>query len=257
MQDSAKVSELCPKMRLIVGEKTINALIDTGATRSFVSERFVKENNIGTIPYTAKVFLAAGCDFVSKKCEISCVNEDNKKVYKLELLVLNGLKETMIIGMDYIQIYGIDVSQYCFEDLKKKNLNEPTISLLSIDDDPQKLEEESPVEFPVIGNDKICKEVKDAVKQLCMSVEGLWKQQPRELKVDIEHEIELKKDFVMQKCPIYKRSMSEHEIISQEVHKFLQLGYIEKCRTRYISPVVLVKKANGDIRFCVDYRRLK
>jgi hypothetical protein len=51
---------------------------------------------------------------------------------------------------------------------------------------------------------------------------------------------------------------SEHEL--QEMKRFLeenlQRGFIEPSQAPFASPVLFVKKLNGALRFCVDYRKL-
>ncbi|XP_076454791.1 uncharacterized protein LOC143289631 [Babylonia areolata] len=46
------------------------------------------------------------------------------------------------------------------------------------------------------------------------------------------------------------------EIVKQEVETMKTLGVIEPAASPYNAPVVLVRKKDGKIRFCVDYRRL-
>ena len=46
------------------------------------------------------------------------------------------------------------------------------------------------------------------------------------------------------------------ETLNKEVEKMLEADVIEKSSSPYSSPVVLVKKPDGTIRFCVDYRKL-
>ena len=59
----------------------------------------------------------------------------------------------------------------------------------------------------------------------------------------------------------YRMSAQEREAMEKEVSKMLAAGVIEPVRPTspskgWNSPVVLVRKKNGDYRFCVDFRRL-
>lgn len=56
--------------------------------------------------------------------------------------------------------------------------------------------------------------------------------------------------------PPRRYSRAECEIISKEVGEMLEAGVIEPSNGPWSSPVVLVKKKDGSIRFCVDYRKL-
>jgi len=44
--------------------------------------------------------------------------------------------------------------------------------------------------------------------------------------------------------------------MSKLVNEMLQSNVIEDSSSPWSSPVVFVKKKNGQLRFCVDYRRL-
>ena len=54
----------------------------------------------------------------------------------------------------------------------------------------------------------------------------------------------------------YPYSLKEKQLIEQEIQKMLGLGIIEPSTAPWCAPVVLVKKKDGSIRFCVDYRQL-
>jgi hypothetical protein len=54
----------------------------------------------------------------------------------------------------------------------------------------------------------------------------------------------------------FRMSAEAHKVVQIECQKMLELGVIRESKSPWFSPVVLVTKKNGDVRFCVDYRRL-
>lgn len=46
------------------------------------------------------------------------------------------------------------------------------------------------------------------------------------------------------------------DVLKEEVQKMLDLGIIEESKSSYSSPIIMVKKKDGSVRTCVDYRKL-
>ena len=48
----------------------------------------------------------------------------------------------------------------------------------------------------------------------------------------------------------------ENDYIEKEIKILKELNCIEESNSKWASPIVLVKKANGDLKMCIDYQGL-
>jgi hypothetical protein len=71
----------------------------------------------------------------------------------------------------------------------------------------------------------------------------------------IRHSIDTGKNKAVRKH-WYRTSKNERNFIEGEIQRMLQEGLIERSIGPWAAPVVLVRKKNGKLRFCVDYREL-
>ncbi|XP_076454426.1 uncharacterized protein LOC143289311 [Babylonia areolata] len=63
-------------------------------------------------------------------------------------------------------------------------------------------------------------------------------------------ELTAEASYVLTDLPLRSR------VIAKEVEAMLGMGVIEKASSPYSAPIVLVRKKDGKVRFCVDYRQL-
>ncbi|KAF9760552.1 Retrovirus-related Pol polyprotein from transposon, partial [Nosema granulosis] len=57
-------------------------------------------------------------------------------------------------------------------------------------------------------------------------------------------------------CPTYRLSNELEKEASKIIKKYIEEGIVRESSSPWRSPIVLVKKKNGEYRLCVDYRRL-
>ncbi|KAL1282357.1 hypothetical protein QQF64_001160 [Cirrhinus molitorella] len=71
----------------------------------------------------------------------------------------------------------------------------------------------------------------------------------------IEHEIRTPPGVVVRQRP-YQVPEARRTAIESEIQDMLKLGVIEPSRSPWSSPIVMVPKPDGTLRFCNDFRRL-
>ena len=70
-----------------------------------------------------------------------------------------------------------------------------------------------------------------------------------------EHEIRLS-DNTPFKDPYRSITSSLIEEVREHLNELLELGVIRESQSPFSSNVVIVRKKDGSIRFCIDYRKL-
>jgi len=72
----------------------------------------------------------------------------------------------------------------------------------------------------------------------------------------VEHRIRLKPGVVPVRPLPYKAGPLAREREKAEVERMRSMGIIEHATRDWASPVVTVRKPDGSVRFCIDYRKL-
>ena len=98
------------------------------------------------------------------------------------------------------------------------------------------------------------KEERERIQEVLQTYEHVVRDAPGQTSIT-ECTIKLTSDDPV-RTKAYPIPHALRETLNKEVEKMLEADVIEKSSSPYSSPVVLVKKPDGTIRFCVDYRKL-
>ena len=114
---------------------------------------------------------------------------------------------------------------------------------------PENWEEEMDLSY--IEDDKLRSRVLDMLRKHS----SLWSGALGSIRAT-EHRIPLEVGTKPIRSMPYRKEPAMREMVANEVNKMLNAGVIEPASTKWASPVVLIPKKDGSLRFCVDYRLL-
>lgn len=69
----------------------------------------------------------------------------------------------------------------------------------------------------------------------------------------VKHHIRLQTTFTHRARPIHPNDV---EAVRKHLQELLATGVIRESKSPFSLPIVVVRKKNGDIRLCIDYRKL-
>jgi hypothetical protein len=72
----------------------------------------------------------------------------------------------------------------------------------------------------------------------------------------IDHKIELTEDNTLGFCHLNKHLVEELKTMRDYLTANLGKGFVVSSKAPFASPVLFARKADGSLRFCVDYRKL-
>ena len=97
------------------------------------------------------------------------------------------------------------------------------------------------------------------LEKLILSYSDISSKNKRDLgkcELGVKHHIHLKQEAVLVKQPLRRIPFGYREEVRNYLKTILNDGIIEKLSSEWASPLVLVRKPSGDLRICVDYRKL-
>lgn len=231
-------------LAICIKGKTVNALVDSGSARTYVGEVFKDLLVDYLIPCSTQVILADG----SREKVLGEINTQvtlNGKRKHMVVRMVSSLIEDCILGMDFLKYFGI-ILDFGKNQWKSKYHDEFHSFDVSAEDNL------------LVGDCAGLTELSVDQKDVIDSLVTKWVKKPGDRLSTTnltKHIIELTDDKPISQT--WRRMSPKRLTILQSlVDKYEKEDIIERCKSPWSSPPVLVAKPNGDHRMCIDFRKV-
>lgn len=252
-----------------LNRKQMVALIDSGSTHNFISEKAANRLNLKlapTTPFTVKVAdghpLRCRGSYRDVKTELGGVS------FKIEFFVLPLTGLDVVLGIQWLELLGPIICDWKDQYLKFNWAGEERVihglkhkSIAQAQNEEIRRETKMGQACFALSlhetSDVVPPLPPPAMSRLLQSFEQVF-QVPTALPPnrDIEHRIVLKEGTDPINVRSYRYAHFQKEGIEKQVQEMLDSGLIRPSSSPFSSPVLLVKKKDGSWRFCTDYRAL-
>ncbi|KAB5587712.1 Transposon Tf2-1 polyprotein [Ceratobasidium theobromae] len=229
------------------------AMIDSGASACFIHKKLVRDYRLPVtkkkIPRKLRVI--DGREIASGKVEYECTFQLRLGNHKetIECNVVNLGRHDIVLGISWLKLHKPNIdwaenkvaftSNYCTSHCVQK----PAICIGGRAEEIASLEEDM----------KRIPQIYHHLKKVFAEGEAVTELPPHR---PYDLAIELNEQFKPGHGPIYKIGETEETEMKKTIEAQLAQGLIRRSKSSFASPVLFVKKKNGKLRMCVDYRRL-
>ncbi|KAL0554438.1 hypothetical protein IC582_008359 [Cucumis melo] len=244
-------------------------LFDSGSSHSFISSAFVSHARLEVepLPHVLSVSTPSGECMLSREKVKACQIEIAGHVIEVTLIVLDMLDFDVILGMDWLAANhaSIDCSR------KEVTFNPPSMASFKFKGGgskslPQVISAIRASKLLSQGTWGILASVVDTREaDVSLSSEPVVRDYPdvfpEELPGlpphrEVEFAIELEPGMVPISRAPYRMAPAELKELKVQLQELLDKGFIRPSVSPWGAPVLFVKKKDGSMRLCIDYREL-
>nr|XP_041631124.1 uncharacterized protein LOC121502187 [Drosophila kikkawai] len=224
--------------RIGIGKGTARGVVDTGASRSAISKNMYQDlRDHGRWWGTREEITLANGARQRAIGNFTAKVSFGGRAFTVTFMILKNVSGGILLGMDFLA--GANSMLRC------GNLELDLIS--AMDGTPTREEKDTIAEKAGEPSEEEVQQFLNKNRQVFEDMKGVSNV--------TEHKIYLNDDRPI-KQRYYLRNPKQQAVIDEQVDELLTLGLIERSRSPYSAPVVLVRKKNNEWRMCIDYRQL-
>ncbi|GJR12367.1 putative reverse transcriptase domain-containing protein [Tanacetum coccineum] len=260
---------LLPVFSLYIDDRTVFVLFDTGATHSIISTTFAKKLNMTPTPLIERVIISTPMKnhMLIDHEYVNCPLRFDDRIRPANLLPIHMLDFDVILGMDWLASHRATIDCYA-RTVIFGNVRQPefvyhgssplkSVKLISAMKARTLISHgcqgflasvmDTSLESPNIENLSVVREFADVFPD---ELPGLPPAREIEFGIELIPGAE-----PISKAP-YRMAPVELKELKEQLQEMLENGFIRPSVSPWGAPVLFVKKKDGSMRLCIDYREL-
>lgn len=251
-----------------IGNKIVQALFDTGSTKNLITSTEYLKLKLPT-PNSEIVKLYGLSKSVSETLgSINTVVKVNGEDFDTKIYIVpdEAMTPQLLLGTEFLQQTELSIFAGKLKSIKKLSEEKKEVSTKHKNNSVEKIEEnvqeknkyeEEINEMMMIDATEDSDELFNSIKELPDEIQYLilnYEPNPTRSS-EVEMRIILTDDEPIHQRP-RRLARQESLEVEAEVQKLMKQGIIVPSNSEYASPIVPVRRKNGNIRLCVDYRQI-
>lgn len=258
-----------PKIDIRIGKVMVSGLIDTGSEINCISQRLFDELvaagvEMDEFPITkTSIRGAVGKKSSKVASQIYVTIQIKELLFDVVLIIVNDLYCDLILGEMFLHETGAQIRHQSNDVLLRLENQEILVNFSGQQQDQEKvspvsqisrLKNEDELGMSVLDAENLTNSERESLMALLSEFQDVFSDIPGRTSL-YEHEILVTDEspFNMKQYPIPYYYMDQ---VGEQIKQMEHSGIISRASTQYVNPLVVTPKKSGEVRTCLDARRL-
>lgn len=274
----------CPEITINLNGISTNTLVDTGSSISCISDNWfqVNKNNLGHFEQlpVSNTFITTALNNKSKRIShIVLLKAQIKHIeFDIQCIIVPNLIKDCIMGIDAIRMLKMEINfkintitimskdnRILIMKFDSESNESAGCKIIKYDDNEYRINNNnqtqnhnnnnnSEINDLIKDNDKLNKIEKDLIINLIKQNNIVFSDKPGRCNMYQHHiRVDNPEHYRAQSYPIPINLQDE---VERKLNDMLEDNIIEESNSPFVNPIIIVKKKTGDLRICLDMRRI-